>query len=102
MLREGERPDEMLALRLWSAPASLQPADSSTGSAQTLPLWIGSVQTLQHTRAFNYIGMWRPLREAGSSLEALNKAVQPLPHQIAPHPETGHLVLRIRTDGLAE
>ena len=31
MLREGERPDEMLALRLWSAPASLQPADSSTG-----------------------------------------------------------------------
>ena len=93
MLREGARPDEMLALRLWTAPIRLQPGE--------MPLWIGSVQTLQHQRAFNYIGMWRPLREAGSSLEALNQAVQPLPHQIAPHPETGHKVLRIRTDAAA-
>ena len=91
MLRQGARPDEMLALRLWAAPTVLQPGD--------LPLWIGSVQTLQHQRAFNYIGMWRPLREAGSSLDALNEAVQPLPRQVAPHPETGHEVLRIRTDG---
>ena len=101
MLRDGAHPGEMLALRLWAAPMLLQPGEPSPDPEQALPLWIGSVQTLQHRRAFNYIGMWLPLREAGASLQALASAVQPLPHQIAPHPETGHQVLRIRTDGPA-
>ncbi|RZA28575.1 MAG: hypothetical protein EOP92_39200 [Lysobacteraceae bacterium] len=102
MLRAGARPGEMLALRLWSVPTRLQP-QGSTGPAQTLPLWIGSVQTLQHQRALEFVGMWRPLREAGSSLDALAADIGGLPHILAPHPASQLPVLRIRTDrGAAE
>jgi hypothetical protein len=90
MLRASGRPGEMLALRLWAAPTHLQPGD--------MPLWIGSVQTLQHQRALEFVGMWRPLREAGSSLQALSADIGPLQHQLEPHPETQWPVLRIRTD----
>ncbi len=90
MLRESARPGEMLALRLWAAPVRLQPGDA--------PLWIGSVQTLQHQRAFEVVGMWRPLREAGSSLDALTEAIGPLEHRVALHPQSQVPVLRIRTD----
>jgi hypothetical protein len=94
MLRDGPGPDEMLALRLWAAPVRLQPGE--------VPLWIGSVQTLQHQRAFEVVGMWRPLREAGSSLEALVKATEPLEHRVALHPQSQVPVLRIRTDRPAQ
>ena len=90
MLRDGAKPGEMLALRLWAAPVSLQPGE--------VPLWIGSVQTLQHQRAFEVIGMWRPLREAGSSLEALTQTIEPMEHRVALHPQSQVPVLRIRTD----
>lgn len=90
MLRDGPKPGEMLALRLWAAPVRLQPGE--------VPLWIGSVQTLQHQRAFEVVGMWRPLREAGSSLEALIEATEPLEHRVALHPQSQVPVLRIRTD----
>ena len=95
MLRAGARPGEMLALRLWAATTHLQPGEPS---ADALPLWIGSVQTLQHQRAFEVIGMWRPLREAGSSLDALTADMGPLQHRIALHGESQVPVLRIRTD----
>jgi hypothetical protein len=95
MLRTGARPGEMLALRLWAATTHLQPGEPS---ADALPLWIGSVQTLQHQRAFEVIGMWRPLREAGSSLDALTADMGPLQHRIALHGESQVPVLRIRTD----
>lgn len=90
MLRDGPQPGEMLALRLWAAPVRLQPGD--------VPLWIGSVQTLEHQRAFEFVGMWRPLREAGSSLEALVTAIEPMEHRVALHPQSQVPVLRIRTD----
>jgi hypothetical protein len=90
MLRAGTRPGEMLALRLWAAPTHLQPGD--------VPLWIGSVQTLRHQRAFEVVGMWRPLREAGSSLDALTEDSGSLQHRVALHPQSQVPVLRIRTD----
>ena len=90
MLRPGARAGEMLALRLWAAPTQLQPGN--------LPLWIGSAQTLQHQRALEFVGMWRPLREAGSSLEALSTDIGELEHLTEPHPESQLPVLRIRTD----
>ncbi|HEY5971588.1 MAG TPA: VTT domain-containing protein [Pseudoxanthomonas sp.] len=90
MLREGARPGEMLALRLWAAPTRLQPGD--------VPLWIGSVQTLRHEHAFEFVGMWLPLREAGSSLEALSASMGTLEHRAEPHPQSLLPVLRIRTD----
>jgi membrane protein DedA with SNARE-associated domain len=90
MLRDGDKAGEMLALRLWAAPVQLQPGD--------VPLWLGSAQTLQHKRAFDYIGMWRPLAEADSSLDALIANMGSLPHRVAPHPGSELPVLRIRTD----
>ena len=96
MLRDGARPGEMLALRLWATPVRLQADDAGFGEA--VPLWIGSVQTLQHQRAFEVVGMWRPLREAGSSLEALTRSVEGLEHRVALHPQSQVPVLRIRTD----
>jgi hypothetical protein len=53
---------------------------------------------LQHKRAFDYIGMWRPLAEADSSLDALIANTGSLPHRVAPHPGSELPVLRIRTD----
>jgi hypothetical protein len=94
MLRDGAQSGEMLALRLWATPVQLR----AEGSEQAVPLWIGSVQTLQHQRAFEVVGMWRPLREAGSSLEALTGAVEGLEHRVALHPQSQVPVLRIRTD----
>ncbi|MEO6102637.1 MAG: phosphatase PAP2 family protein, partial [Pseudoxanthomonas sp.] len=90
MLREGTRAGELLALRLWAAPTHLQPGN--------VPLWIGSVQTLRHQRALQFIGMWRPLPEAGSSLQALSQDMGPLQHQFDLHHESQLPVLRIRTD----
>ncbi len=90
MLRNGAQPGEMLALRLWATPTRLQPGDQ--------PLWIGSVQTLRHEKAFEFVGLWLPLREAGASLDALNASIGPLEHRTAPHPASQLPVLRLRTD----
>ena len=90
MLKPGPEPDQMLALRLWPAPVQLQPSGE--------PLWIGSVQTLQHIRVFDLIGLWRPLPRAGQSLQTLTEDMEPMRQRIETHPESGQPVLRIRTD----
>ncbi|MEL1266099.1 bifunctional DedA family/phosphatase PAP2 family protein [Pseudoxanthomonas putridarboris] len=89
LMLKGGRAGEVLVLRLWPAHARLQPGDT--------PLWIGSAQVLQQQRAFNLIRLWRPLREARTALDAVTEATQSLDHQIAPHPQSGLPVLRIRT-----
>ncbi len=94
MLKAGPGQDRMLALRLWPAPVQLQP----TGK----PLWIGSVQTLQHVRVFDLIGLWRPLPRAGPSLQTLAEDVAPMRQRTQPHPESGQPVLRVRTDDAPE
>ncbi|HLM52610.1 MAG TPA: VTT domain-containing protein [Pseudoxanthomonas sp.] len=90
MLRPGRDGQEQLALRLWAAPVRLQPG------AQ--PLWIGSVQTLRHYRAFDLVSLWRPLPQALDSLELLTADLGPLAHRTEPHPRSGHPVLRVRSD----
>ena len=92
MLRPGAQPGEMLALRLWAVPMQLQPGNA--------PLWIGSAQTLEHQRGLKLVGMWRPLREAGSSLDALSSAIGNLEHRTGLHAESQLPVLRIRTDNI--
>ncbi len=94
MLKAVPGQDQMLALRLWPAPVHLQP----TGK----PLWIGSVQTLQHVRVFDLIGLWRPLPRAGLSLQTLAEDVAPMRQRTQPHPESGQPVLRVRTDDAPE
>ncbi len=89
MLRPGNAPNEIYALRLWPAPARLQaPADQ--------PLWLGSAQTLHYQQHFHLIGMWRPMRGIDPSLNAVREALDGLPQQVQTHPETGMPVLRVR------
>ena len=91
MLRDGDQPGEIYVLRLWPADTRLQPGD--------VPLWIGSAQVMQQQRAFNLIRLWRPLREARTALDAVTQATSDLDHAIAPHPDSGLPVLRLRTEG---
>ncbi|MFT4255346.1 MAG: bifunctional DedA family/phosphatase PAP2 family protein [Pseudoxanthomonas sp.] len=93
MLRAGANPGEMYALRLWPAPARLQPGDA--------PLWIGSAQVLRHREAFDLVGMWLPLSEADAALAAATAAVSGLPNRIGLHPDSALPVLRVRTDASA-
>jgi membrane protein DedA with SNARE-associated domain len=93
MLRPGNDAREQLALRLWAAPERLQPG------AQ--PLWIGSVQTLRYYRAFDLVGLWRPLPQALNSLETLTADLGSLAHRTDPHPASAHPVLRVRSDAQA-
>ncbi|KAF1712051.1 hypothetical protein CSC70_00515 [Pseudoxanthomonas kalamensis DSM 18571] len=78
------------ALRLWAAPARLQPGD--------VPLWIGSAQTLQHHQALGMIGLWLPLAEADASLESLAASLQGVSLRIEPRETSGIPVLRARLD----
>jgi membrane protein DedA with SNARE-associated domain len=91
MLRNGERADELFALRLWRSNRLLQPGVE--------PVWIGSAQVLKHQRAFGLFGMWRPLREARTALDAVIAATADFEHAIAPHPQSQLPVLRLRTIG---
>lgn len=89
MLRAGNAPNEIFALRLWPAPARLQPGNQ--------PLWLGSAQTLHYQQHFHLIGMWRPMRGIDPSLKAVRDALDGLPQQVDTHPETQMPVLRVRT-----
>ena len=89
MVRQGAQPDERYVLRLWPAPAQLQPGNT--------PLWLGSAQTLRYERHFEWIGMWHPLRGVDPALNAVKEAVQDLPQREDVHSETGLPVLRLKT-----
>ena len=88
MLRPGAHPDELHVLRLWPAPARLE-----DGSA----LWIGSAQTLRHQRAFDLVGLWRPIRETEAALQAVGEATAGLPQRSGVHPDSKLPVLRLAT-----
>ncbi len=90
MIRAGDAPYEIYALRLWPAPAELTPGKQ--------PLWLGSAQTLRYQQHFGLIGMWHPMRGIDPSLKAVRKALDGLPHAVEPHPESKTPVLRVRTD----
>jgi membrane-associated phospholipid phosphatase len=89
MLRAGNAPNEIFALRLWPAPARLAAPDNE-------PLWLGSAQTLHYQQHFKLIGMWRPMRGIDPSLNAVRQALDGLPQQVDTHPETEMPVLRVR------
>ena len=88
MLRAGERPDDLHALRLWRAPMQL---DDGTA------LWIGSAQTLHYARVFGLFGLWRPTEETEAALQAVSEATAGLPQRGGVHPDSQHAVLRLVT-----
>jgi membrane protein DedA with SNARE-associated domain len=93
MLRPGPRPGELYALRLWPAPARLQPGNA--------PLWLGSAQSLRYERHFNLIGLWRPLRGTDPALNAVTEALHALPTRKDMHRPSRVPVLLVRTEGEA-
>ena len=90
MVRPGARADEVYAMRLWPAPATLGP------DAQ--PLWLGSAQTLRFERYLRLFGLWRPLRGADPALKALSDGLAPLPTRTEIDPDTGMPILLVRSD----
>ena len=96
MLRTGANADEMYALRLWPAPATLQSKDGE------VPLWIGSAQVLRHREAFGLVDLWLPLAEADAALAAATKALSGMQTRIDPREDSAHPVLRVRTDKSVE
>lgn len=90
MLHDGEQPDELHALRLWPAPASL---DDGT------PLWLGSTQTLRATRLFGVATLWQPEPDTGHAHAAVRAALKGFDGIESPHPGSGMSVLRLRSAG---
>ena len=88
MLRIGSNPREQFALRLWPAQAELDDG---------MPLWIGTVHTLQHTRPFGVIGVWQPRVGSVESRAALRAALGGLEFREESNPRSGLPVLRVRT-----
>lgn len=93
MLRDGPRPGELLALRLWPAPARL---------SDDAPLWIGSTQVLHATRPFGMFTLWQPLgAENVLAHDAVHDALLALDVIESAHPDSGLPVLRIDTRAAA-
>jgi len=90
MLRPGNRDDELYALRLWPAPAQLQPGQA--------PLWLGSAQTLHYKRHFRLFGLWRPLPGTEPALAALRQALDGMETREQVLPESGVPLLMIRSE----
>ncbi|MGO1720930.1 MAG: VTT domain-containing protein [Luteimonas sp.] len=88
LLRRQVSPERAQVLRLWRAPVAL---DDGT------PLWVGSVQTLHHTRPFNLFALWQPRADGHAAWEDLREAVRELDARAEPHPQSGLPVLRLRT-----
>lgn len=78
MVRAGARADERHVLRLWPAPAQLQPGNR--------PLWLGSTQTLRYSRHFSLVGLWHPLRGVDPALTAVRESLGALPHRVERRP----------------
>jgi len=89
MLRPGPQPDEMYALRLWPAHATLAPGQE--------PVWLGTAQTLRFQRHLKLFGMWRPLRGVDPALDALKQSLHGMQTQQQTQPETGMQLLMIRS-----
>ena len=88
MLRPGNAPGQIHALRLWPSSERLQPGD--------LPLWLGTAQTLQFQHHLGLIGLWRPIRGTDPALEAVRHALADLEPATGVHPDTGQPVLRVQ------
>ena len=64
--RPGPRAGELQVVRLWRAPARF---DDGT------PLWLGSTQTLRHTRPLSAFALWQPDADRGGAHRALRDAL---------------------------
>ncbi|KAB8316143.1 phosphatase PAP2 family protein [Tolypothrix campylonemoides VB511288] len=88
LLRDGARPGERFALRLWPAPAAL---DDGT------PLWIGTAQVMTLARPFDAAALWRPELGDRRAFDALRRALDGAEAVEDRRADGGMPVLRVRT-----
>lgn len=88
LLRRTLDADRIQALRLWPAPERF-----SDGT----PLWIGTTQTLVHTRPFGLFGLWQPTTGTRNAYLDLRTALEGFDVAEGLHPGSGTPVLRLRT-----
>lgn len=85
--RQGRDPHEVLAIRLWPAPARLHDGT---------PLWLGTTQTLRFARPFDAFGIWLPAADTGQAHVALRDALDGYPLRESPGPADTGPVMRVR------
>ncbi|MDQ3206176.1 MAG: VTT domain-containing protein [Pseudomonadota bacterium] len=90
MLRETDAPGQLLALRLWPAPARL-----SDGT----PLWLGTSQMLRLDKPLGVATLWRPGTDDAGARKQIHAALSEFHSIREAHPHTGVDVLRLRTVG---
>ncbi len=88
MLRPGADGKHQYALRLWPAPARL---------GDGTPLWIGTAQVLEYRRPFDVAGLWQPMQDPQAAHAALRDALRGADVREERNPESGGMVLRMRT-----
>lgn len=86
--RPGTRPDRIQVLRLWRAPARLSDGTS---------LWLGSTQTMRHTRPLSAFTLWQPELDQGAAHVALRDALDGFALRESPASQADVPVLRVRT-----
>ena len=86
----GAQADELYALRLWPAPAQLQPGRT--------PLWLGTAQVLRYQRHLKLFGLWRPLPATEPALDAFRQALNGMETREQTLPESGMPLLMIRSE----
>ena len=69
MRRPGKVAGQIQVLRVWRAPAVL---------GGGVPLWLGSTQSMHHTRPFNMLALWMPMADDGEAHAAIRHALQGL------------------------
>ena len=87
LLRQGRDERELLAIRLWPAPARLHDGT---------PLWLGTTQTLHFVRPFDAFGLWLPAEDRGVAHVALRDALDGYALRESSSPAAPVPVLRAR------
>ena len=87
LLRQGRDERELLAIRLWPAPARLHDGT---------PLWLGTTQTLHFVRPFDAFGLWLPAEDRGVAHVALRDALDGYALRESSSPAAPIPVLRAR------
>jgi len=87
LLRRGRDEREVIAIRLWPAPALLHDGT---------PLWLGTTQTLRFVRPFDAFGVWLPVEDSGQAHVALRDALDGYALRESPSPAAPIPVLRAR------
>lgn len=88
LMRRQAADGSLEVLRLWRAPARL---------ADGTELWIGTCQSMRHTRPFGLFGLWQPQPGTHDVHGRMREALRAFDWREDTHPQSGMPTIRIRT-----